>query len=233
MNITISTESSAVNHINAIQVWESMDAFVSCDYHIGKWMLKSGKEADHYKALETQCVRLHNLTIKKDDYFVFLGDLGEEEFESDNNKYAKYLKKVVEGLNGKKIMIRGNNDSLSNKFYESCGFEKIINRDMLITGKYIYSHFPANVHDKKLLNLFGHIHGAGFVYELSPKNRIDCYWMLWGGPKRISELDKLYHSGAYKCTTTEMPTVDGNMDSINYVKGGMVKPGMNSPDPHV
>ena len=109
-----------------------------------------------------------------------------------------YVVKQVQRLNGRKILLTGNNDTCDNAFYKKCGFEDIFRRDRIVTDKHVFSHFPVNMRDSTRINQHGHIHGSFVYYECDPENHIDAYWKLWNGPMRISELDKLYKEGKYK-----------------------------------
>lgn len=204
-------ESFKLDPGGALATFEAADAFVSADYHLFK-QYRYDKTDPKYKEYEEdtkKCVELHNKIVGKDDLFLFLGDLSEEEYGElpNSHKILKEIKDTVKKLNGRKIMLTGNNDSFSNTFYKECGFENILRMNEL--SKYTrnaYSHYPVNVSGGKL-NIHGHIHGSHKYWSIDWHNHIDVYWKLWGGPKRISEFEKLYKSGAYKAETIH---VDAN-----------------------
>lgn len=216
--ITISIESSNLNitieddkdkmtptpgmldkHGSIFEVAEQSDAWVSADYHFGKYLRKEGEEAERLKAEEEKIIELHNAKVGKDDLFLFLGDISESEFGDEYRPEAmEYVIKQVSRLNGRKILLTGNNDTCDNAFYKKCGFEDIFRRDKISTDSVIYSHFPTNLMNGDKINIHGHIHGSYNYFECNPENHIDCYWKLWNGPVRISELKKLYADGKYK-----------------------------------
>lgn len=181
------------------EVGVAQDAWCSADYHFGKWMRKEGKEAEALKLDEEQIIALHNSKVAPDDIFLFLGDIQESEFGDEYKSTAlEYVKEQVKKLNGKKILLTGNNDTCSNGFYKECGFIEIFRRDRIITDDYIFSHFPVNMMDGRRINIHGHIHGSFNYFECNPENHIDAYWKLWDGPKRISELVQLLRDGKYE-----------------------------------
>lgn len=197
-NKTLPTPGMQDKHGNIFQIGENLDAWVSADYHFGKWMRKEGEEAEKLKAEEERIIELHNARVGKDDLFLFLGDISESEFGDEYRPEAlEYAMKQIQRLNGRKILLTGNNDTCDNAYYKRCGFEEIFRRDRVITDKYVFSHFPVNMMNNDRINVHGHIHGSYVYWECNPENHIDAYWKLWDGPKRISELAQLYKDGAY------------------------------------
>jgi len=172
--------------------------WVSADYHLYKEKLKSG--TDREKALKDtkDVIKLHNSIVKPDDSFIFLGDLSESEYADSGYEVLKVIKETTSRLNGKKaLIIIGNNDTCTNKFYKECGFKFISRAPTLSNNKLILSHYPANVSGDQI-NVHGHIHGSKKYWGLDPKNHIDCYWKLWNGPVKYSRLLKELKSGNYK-----------------------------------
>ena len=70
---------------------------------------------------EDLMLKNYNDVITDDDIVVFLGDIAflKSEFKPHISEYCKKLK-------GRKLMHRGNHDTITDKFFLSCGFEKII-----------------------------------------------------------------------------------------------------------
>ena len=124
------------------EVGESVDAWVSADYHFGRFMRKEGEEAEQLKKEEEQLIEIHNSKVSKDDLFLFLGDISESEFgdEARTNAMAHVINQCKR-LNGRKVIIIGNNDTCDDRFYKECGFELVFRRDRIITPKHIFSHF--------------------------------------------------------------------------------------------
>ncbi len=208
-NVLISVEDSNTmfkntnnNYIkNLFATLEKSDTYVSADYHLGKRFLhkRDSNEYAEFEELENRAIELHNKIIKPNDLFLFLGDISESEFgeEYEIDYIKNEVKSLIQKLNGKIVMIKGNNDTFDDKFYTECGIYAIIDKDIVLTEKHAFSHYPCNVSGNKL-NIHGHIHGTRKYWNISPKNHIDVWWDMWGGPKKISDFDKIYESGIYK-----------------------------------
>lgn len=136
--------------------------YLNSDYHLDK--------IDDINEL----IKLHNSIVTNNDCFIYLGDIVSDEYNAylENEGY-KFLQK----LNGKvKILIRGNNDLLSEEFYlTKCGFHFVV-----ITLKYrnyIFSHAPLN--DKSIpvgeLNIHGHLHNRTLSDLYAPINHCKIY----------------------------------------------------------
>ncbi len=102
--------------------------------------------------------------ITKDDIVYHLGDFC---LSSDDD-----IKNIFNRLNGNKILIRGNHDRKSVKFYKDIGFEILTHAPIILEEyKLILSHVP--LPDVKIkngyINLHGHIHNKN-ISEDYPKN---------------------------------------------------------------
>ena len=105
-----------------------------------------------------------NSIITKDDIVYHLGD-----FSLSNDEE---IKNIFNKLNGNIILIRGNHDRKSVKFYENIGF-KVLTHAPIILDEYklMLSHVPLS--DDKIINgyinLHGHIHNKK-ISDDYPKN---------------------------------------------------------------
>lgn len=171
--------------------------WISSDYHIFKELLKTGKEKQEAFEDTKRIIKLHNSIVKKDDPFLLLGDLTESEYGNEENVEALSLvKNAVNRLNGKKIIICGNNDTMSNYFLKQCGFDLIF-RQNIENQDLVLSHYPTNITGKQI-NIHGHIHGSHKYWGVDPKNHIDSYWKLWNGPVKYSFLLDKLNKNEYK-----------------------------------
>lgn len=94
-----------------------------------------------------------NSLVTKEDVIYHLGDFC---LSSDDE-----IKNIFNRLNGKKVLIRGNHDRKSVKFYEDMGFNVLTHVPIILEDyKLILSHVP--LPDVKVpngyINLHGHIH---------------------------------------------------------------------------
>ena len=88
---------------------ENIDPWISTDYHLlGEYLKGSANDTERSEEI----IRMHNKYVKENDYFVFLGDISEQEFFDESRpEYLEYRKKLYEmckRLNGKKIIITKN-----------------------------------------------------------------------------------------------------------------------------
>ena len=105
-----------------------------------------------------------NTIVTNDDTIYHLGDFclsGDDE-----------IKNIFNRLNGSKILIRGNHDRKSVKFYEKIGFKVLTNPPIILDEyKLVLSHVP--LPDAKIkegyINLHGHIHNKRICDDY-PKN---------------------------------------------------------------
>lgn len=110
-----------------------------------------------------------NEVVKPEDTIIHLGDIGLGNESS--------LRELIPNLNGHKILIKGNHDGKSNKFYLDCGFEEVNRTKMMeINGiKIFLSHQPESrpgdgqTYD---IHLYGHVHskGSNGTYPTISKN---------------------------------------------------------------
>lgn len=110
--------------------------------------------------MNNEMIKRWNAVVKEDDIVLHLGDVGLGNESS--------LKRIIPSLNGHKILIRGNHDQKSKKFYLDCGFEEV--RPSFIQefeGERIYfSHRPdtrpGNRHDTYTMHFYGHVHSKDY-----------------------------------------------------------------------
>lgn len=215
-NITLPAAGMQAKHGSIFEIAEASDAWVSADYHFGKWLRKEGEEAEKLKAEEEKIIELHNAKVGKDDIFLFLGDIAESEFGDEFRPDAMdYVVKQVQRLNGRKILLTGNNDTCDNAFYKKCGFEDIFRRDRIVTDKHVFSHFPVNMRDGTRINIHGHLHYSGKYLECNTENHIDVYWKAYNGPIRISSITKdLVDNYVKNVAKLEIINPDKNIDTV-------------------
>lgn len=135
-----------------------------CHNNIIKYCNRNFKDTNEMN--ETIISNWNNI-ISKDDIVYHLGDFClSNDIEIQN---------IFNRLNGNKILIRGNHDRKSVKFYENMGF-KVLTHAPIILDEYklMLSHIP--LPDTKIksgyINLHGHIHNKK-INEDYPKNYSD------------------------------------------------------------
>lgn len=109
-----------------------------------------------------------NSVITNDDTIYHLGDFCLSTSEEIKNIFNK--------LNGKKILIRGNHDRKSVKFYENIGFTVLTNAPIIMDEyKIMLSHHP--LPDSKIkdeyINVHGHIHNKDIGCDYNKNKHIN------------------------------------------------------------
>lgn len=100
-----------------------------------------------------------NKIVKEDDIVYHLGDFA---FKTCD------IEKIINSLNGKIYLIKGNHDQKSTKFYNDIGLEVIPTQTKLDEYKLILSHRPLmdSQIPKGYINIHGHIHNNLIQNEL-------------------------------------------------------------------
>lgn len=138
--------------------------FVIADLHFGhanvmKYSPSRMKVIDYVednpeKVLEELLIKRWNEVVQSQDIVYVLGDFT---LSRDKN-YIKYL---LDKLNGSKVLIRGNHDTLKTDIYIKLGFETVVNGALMFRKhKLFMSHEPMdhNLIPEGYFNLFGHVH---------------------------------------------------------------------------
>lgn len=102
-------------------------------------------------------IKLWNETVSNNDVVLHLGDVA-----FGNKEEAK---KILQQLNGRKVLIRGNHDCWSDSFYKECGFEQVSRYPILWGGTpeengfFLLSHAPLLLSETTpYFNYYGHVH---------------------------------------------------------------------------
>lgn len=146
------------------------NVYLGSDWHFSRWSKKENRLK--YNIRKTKDIlKKYKMIVKKDDIFIFLGDLSH--IEDNNPTQIKYALSEIKYLPGKKIFIRGNNDLKSNEYYiNELGF--LVCLDELDFGDFIFTHIPIEILDNQI-NIHGHIHGARDYWDCDSKNHVDGF----------------------------------------------------------
>ncbi|HMU99083.1 MAG TPA: metallophosphoesterase family protein [Chitinophagales bacterium] len=147
-----------------------MKTFLIADTHFGhsniltfKSHLKTGLLREGFNNINHHdeiLIQNWNSVVSKNDKVYHLGDIGFRNFSS--------LSKILEQLNGIKVLIKGNHDNF--KLSQYAQYFKDV-RAYHILDKFILSHIP--IHDMSLSRWKANIHGH--LHELSvPDKRYYC-----------------------------------------------------------
>lgn len=92
-----------------------------------------------------------NNAVKDNDIVYILGDLG-----ANKNEFP-----ILNQLNGKKYLVKGNHDQHSNQYYRDAGFIEVYDKPIILNDFWILSHEPMYVNNNMpYANIFGHIHNS-------------------------------------------------------------------------
>ena len=92
-----------------------------------------------------------NAVVKPEDTVIHLGDVG----LGPKEKIAP----IVQSLKGRKILVMGNHDNLSEQAYRDMGFWTVSRFPIVYDGFYIMSHAPIQLPNKTCYkNIYGHVH---------------------------------------------------------------------------
>jgi calcineurin-like phosphoesterase family protein len=188
-----------------IKILNEEDPFLSADYHLlkEKLVVDDARKEKQEGSRTEKIIKLHNARVKKSDYCFILGDIQEGELREGNDLLE--LAEAIKRLNGKKILICGNNDTQRWDFYVKAGFV-FVSRSPITTEKYILSHEPIDILPMGVrsdyINIHGHTHQFRNMYNVDAGNHINVYWDDFNGPKRLSEYLKLYEEKKLPKTRT-------------------------------
>lgn len=133
--------------------------FAISDHHFGhENIIKYYPSRGSLNALEDakKMILAHNETVGPEDLVVFVGDI------SASSQGRQWIGKIIPKLNGRKILIKGNHDHLSDAQYLAMGFERI--EDVMVIGEFIFCHYPNHpevitlAQERNLKIVAGHTH---------------------------------------------------------------------------
>jgi len=94
-------------------------------------------------------IRRWNNVVKTDDLVIHVGDFA-------LHKDSKAVEEIINSLNGRKILVKGNHDRKSTHWYLTNGFSFVC--DSFVLDGILFTHRPVEKIEKWKFNIFGHIH---------------------------------------------------------------------------
>lgn len=132
-----------------------MKRYVIADHHFGHenviaYCNRPFNDVDH---MEAELIKNWNRVVKKNDLVYVLGD-----FTLSRDK--EYIRMLLEKLNGTKVLIMGNHDTLKQEVYVSLGFKVATRKPMLVEHNVVLMHEPPVESQmiRELTYIFGHVH---------------------------------------------------------------------------
>ena len=147
-----------------------MHEFFCSDHHFGHSSIIDYEDRPFKCADEMDLYMIDkwNSVVSKDDMVFHLGDF------SFHNKYD--TSDIVSRLNGRIVLVKGNHDSHSNKWYREVGMHEVVQWSIIRHGFLILSHEPVYLEKATpYRNIHGHVHGishqrAGYYFNVSVEN---------------------------------------------------------------
>ncbi len=136
-----------------------MSAFFIADMHFDDDNIRryENRPFETVQEMNDAIVKNWNDVVEEGDEVYIIGDIGNEE----------YIKK----LNGKKYLVKGNHDKLTNEEYRKIGFEEVYDKPVIYEDFWILSHEPVYVNtNMPYANIFGHIHNNPMYKTVSARS---------------------------------------------------------------
>lgn len=145
-----------------------MKVFCIADTHFGHANIirYCNRPFSSVEQMDQVMIKNWNETVSNKDIVLHLGDVGLCE--------RSRLKEIIQQLNGKKILIMGNHDTYTKKFYEEAGFQEVSKFPILYDSFYLLSHAPLQLSETTpYYNCYGHVHND-VKYIDTPTSKCFC-----------------------------------------------------------
>ncbi len=139
------------------------EIFFIADTHFGEDAIRryENRPFKNTKEMDSVIIENWNKCVKYDDSVFVLGDFGANKYESN----------ILNQLNGKKYLVKGNHDVYSNDYYRNSGFAEVYDKIIILDGFWILSHEPIYVTENMpYANIFGHIHNSPLYKNYSKQH---------------------------------------------------------------
>lgn len=134
--------------------------FFIADPHFGDDRIRryENRPFETAEEMDRELIRRWNVLVSEGDTVFVLGDFGAEGRED----------LVLSRLNGRKLLVKGNHDVLSNSHYRQAGFEEVYDCPIILDGFWILSHDALYVNSNMpYANIFGHVHNNPIFRDYS------------------------------------------------------------------
>jgi len=104
-----------------------------------------------------------NSTVNDEDTVFLLGDFSSYGIEKNIQ--------ICSQLKGRKILVMGNHDTESEKYYFKCGFSSVSRYPIIYENFWILSHEPMYINSNMpYANIFGHVHNNPLYTDYSKQS---------------------------------------------------------------
>lgn len=140
--------------------------FLIADTHFGDEAIirYENRPFENAKAQEEILIKNWNDTVDAKDTVFVLGDFGCSDSKEETTR-------LCHALNGKKILVMGNHDIQTARWYRECGFYEVSAWPILYDTFWILSHEPLYVNENMpYANVFGHVHANPAYRDFSKQS---------------------------------------------------------------
>lgn len=144
---------------------EKSKIFLTADLHLGhKNIIKyENRPFINIDMMHETIIKNWNNVITNNDKVYILGDL------TFTNK--EKTKNIIEQLNGKIYLIKGNHDVKPNQWYRDCGITEIYDYPILYNEYFIFCHEPMYVNNNApYAMIHGHVHSSLAYSTFTPRS---------------------------------------------------------------
>jgi len=120
------------------------------------------------KEQEELLIKNWNEIVQTEDTVFVLGDFGMSDSKEETMRLCQLL-------NGKKILVMGNHDTQTPKWYRQCGFAEASPWPIIYDGFWILSHEPLYINENMpYANIYGHVHANPTYKDFSRQSICVC-----------------------------------------------------------
>jgi len=118
--------------------------------------------------MDAAIIKNWNNTVSKTDKIFIAGDV---------SFYGKdKTAEIIQKLNGKKILVKGNHDERGNNWWADVGFDEVSNYPIIYRERFVIQHEPPeyNIETTPYFYIYGHVHGDEKYKTITQKTACVC-----------------------------------------------------------
>jgi calcineurin-like phosphoesterase family protein len=164
--------------------------FLTADMHFGHTNIIKYENRPFMGAddMDDAIIKKWNKVVSKSDTVIVAGDVSFYKKE----KTAE----IVQNLNGKKILIKGNHDQRNNAWWAEAGFDEVSSYPIIYKEWFVIQHEPPYYYNDATpyFYIYGHVHGSEMYKTITKQTACVCVERWDYAPvelEKIIELAKL------------------------------------------
>lgn len=137
--------------------------FFIADTHFGEEPIRlyENRPFPDTGSMDEALISRWNSVVGPEDSVYLLGDFGANGYEAQ----------ILSRLKGRKYLVKGNHDTLSNREYRAFGFAEVYDHPIILDGFWILSHDALYINtNMPYANLFGHVHNSPIIKDYSSQH---------------------------------------------------------------